>query len=146
MRFNSEGSIRGALDVGRQLTDKISARVNVVAENEKRYNLFEQHRRGAHLAVGFRPWAKSEFRFEAEAQDLEYWGSTTSRFTDQVSSWNGVQSFTGPSTVSPGNGVSRLTASKISYGTASHSITTTAKRATCSPRQAPMILESASIP
>ncbi len=118
LRVNSEGSIRGALDIGRRLTDKIAARVNLVAENEKRYNLFEQHRRGAHLAVSFRPWAKSEFRVEAEAQDLEYWGSTTSRFTDQVSSWNGIQTFAGPSTVSPGNGVSRLTASKISYGAA----------------------------
>ena len=118
LRFNSEGSIRGAIDVNRRLTDTVAARVNLVAENEKRYNLFQQNRRGAHLAVAFRPWAKSELRVEAEAQDLRYWGSTTSRFTDQVSSWNGLTTATGPLTANPGNGVSRLTTSKVSYGTA----------------------------
>jgi iron complex outermembrane recepter protein len=118
LRFNSEGSIRGAIDVNRRLTDSLAARINLVAENEKRYNLFQQNRRGAHLAVGYRPWAKSEIRLEAEAQDLKFWGSTTSRFTDQVSSWNGITTATGPLTTNPGNGVSRLTTSKVSYGTA----------------------------
>ena len=117
-RLNSEGSIRAAFDVNRQLTDQIAARVNVVAENEKRYNMFEQRRRGAHLAASFRPWRKAEFRLEAEAMDLEYYGSTTSRFTDQISSWNGVQSATGPLTANPGNGVSRQTTGKVVYGTA----------------------------
>ena len=57
-------------------------------------------------------------RFEAEAQDLKFWGGTTSRFTDQASSWNGLQSVSAPVAASPGNGVNRITASKISYGAA----------------------------
>jgi iron complex outermembrane receptor protein len=118
VRVNSEGTLRGAFDVNRQLSDRFAARVNLVAENEKRYNLFQQNRRGAHFAAAFRPWRKTEIRIEAEAMDLEYWGSTTSRFTDSLSSWNGTQSATGPLTANPGNGVSRQTTSKIVYGSA----------------------------
>ncbi len=115
-RLNSEGTIRGAIDVNRRLTETIAARVNLVLENEKRYNLFQQNRRGAHLAVAYRPWPKSELRLEAEAHEVKYWGAATSRFTDSVSSWDGITTVTGPLTGNPGNGVSRLTNSRVTYG------------------------------
>ncbi len=117
-RFDTEGGWRGALDLNRRLSERLAARVNLVASDEQRYNLFAQERLGSHLAVSFRPWRKGEFRLEAEAQNLKFWGSTTSRFVDQVSSWDGVRTATGPLTATPGNGVSRLTTAKVSYGTA----------------------------
>ena len=115
LRVDSEGSHRGAIDLGRQITNKIAIRTNLVAEKEKRYNQFEQQRLGAQLAVAFRPWSKTEIRVEGEAQDLSIWGSTTSRFTEQMSSWDGVRVVNGPVTANPGNGVNRQTTDKIIY-------------------------------
>ena len=114
-RFDSEGSRRGAIDLGRQISDTVAVRLNLVAEDEKRYQKFEQQRLGAMLAVSLRPWAKTEIRLEGEAQDLSAWGSTTSRFTDQVSSWDGIRVVNGPVTANPGNGVNRQTTNKIVY-------------------------------
>ncbi len=117
LRVDSEGSHRGAIDLGRKITDTVALRTNLVAEKEKRYNHFEQHRLGAQLAVTFRPWPKTEIRLEGEAQDLSVWGSTTSRFTDQVSAWDGLRVVNGPVTTNPGNGVNRQSTDKIIYST-----------------------------
>jgi iron complex outermembrane receptor protein len=120
LRLDSEGSHRGALDIGRKITERIALRTNLVAEKEKRYNQFEQQRLGAQLALSFRPWPKTEIRIEGEAQDLSVWGSTTSRFADQVSTWNGIKvvgDAANPilTTGAYGNGVGRQTTDKIVY-------------------------------
>lgn len=115
LRVDSEGSHRGAIDIGRKITNTVALRTNLVAEKEKRYNQFAQQRLGAQLAVAFRPWPKTEIRLEGETQDLSVWGSTASRFTDQVSSWDGLRVVNGPVTANPGNGVNRQTTDKIIY-------------------------------
>jgi outer membrane receptor protein involved in Fe transport len=120
LRFDSEGTRRGAIDLGRRLTDSLAVRTNLVAETEKRYNQFEQQRLGAQFAVAFRPWPKSELRLEGDAQDLKAWGSTASRFADQASSWNGIKivgDAANPilTTGAYGSGVGRQTTDKIVY-------------------------------
>ena len=115
LRFDSEGSRRGAIDLGRRLSDKVAVRLNLVAEDEKRYQKFAQERLGAMLAVSLRPWPKTELRLEGEAQDLRAWGVTTARFTDQVSSWDGLRVVHAPVSANPGNGVNRQTTNKIVY-------------------------------
>ncbi len=116
--FDTEGSQRGAIDVNRNVTSALAARVNLLAERGRRFSGFRTERLASHGTLTFRPWPKSEFRIEGEAQDTKAWGAATSVFTDQITSWNGTQSATGPLTANPGNGINRLTTSKITYGVA----------------------------
>ncbi|MBI4624394.1 MAG: TonB-dependent receptor plug domain-containing protein [Verrucomicrobia bacterium] len=72
IRVGSWDDYRGTLDFGRTLIPgKLAARVNLLYQDRKGWREFDRHERtGAALAVTFRPFPKTEIRFDGEYGDV----------------------------------------------------------------------------
>lgn len=65
--LDSFGSHRVQVDINRKLGDKLALRVNLVDRDDKSYLDFAHSSlRAAHGAISFRPFARTQLRFEAE--------------------------------------------------------------------------------
>ena len=72
VRADSEGSLRGSVDVNRQLGPAAAVRVNLLRTDERNWiQTYYNNREGAHLALTFRPWKGGEFRAEVIPEDAE---------------------------------------------------------------------------
>jgi outer membrane receptor protein involved in Fe transport len=72
LRAGSWDDYRGSIDVGRTLIPrKLAARVNLLYQDRKGWREFDRHeRKGAAFAVTYRPFARTEIRFDGEYGDV----------------------------------------------------------------------------
>ena len=119
VRWDSEGSRYGAIDVNRPLGRDTAVRVNVFRQ-ENRYWIPRKFddRSGMHLAALHRPWAKGELRFEGE------YGRSSTNYPPQFARDNNSNYTTGsrvtaPLTVAaPAPGLSRITTDTLVFNPA----------------------------
>lgn len=113
VRADSEGSLRGSVDVNRQLGPAAAVRVNLLRTDERNWiQTYYNNREGAHLALTFRPWKGGEFRAEGEYGKLKR-GRVTTSFADQSSNWNGVPVTSTASAPAGATGLTRFTADRL---------------------------------
>lgn len=114
LRADSEGSLRGTVDLNLPFGRDAALRVNLLSDSDRSWvDTYFRNRVGATLAGTYRPWRRGEFRIEAETGDLKQNWATQS-FSDSLSTWNGVP-FVGPSTTNPAGaaGVGRFTTDRL---------------------------------
>ncbi|MEO7414234.1 MAG: TonB-dependent receptor plug domain-containing protein [Opitutaceae bacterium] len=90
LRTDSEGSIRGTVDLNRSLGSNVALRVNLLETRDRTWvSTYLNDRHGGDIAVTYRPWKRGEFRAEVElgAINTNY---AIPGFTDSTSLWNGV--------------------------------------------------------
>lgn len=114
LRVDSEGSMRGTVDVNLPFGRDAAIRLNLLKDGDRNWvDTYFRDRVGATLAATYRPWKAGEFRLEAETGDLKQNWATAS-FTDSISTWNGV-AFVGPATSNPAGstGIGRFTTDRL---------------------------------
>lgn len=88
LRLGSWEQYRGAVDIGRKVSNTLAVRVNGMLQTQKSWRDFvESDRKGAALAITYRPFKNTEIRFDGEYG--EYERITTNQFLpgDAVSNW-----------------------------------------------------------
>ena len=116
IRVDSEGSLRGTIDVNQAVGKNAAIRVNAVKDSDRTWiDTSFKNLVGATVAATYRPWQAGEFRLEAETGDLKQ-NYARQNFTDSLSTWNGVP-FVGPATSNPAGstGINRFTTDRITY-------------------------------
>jgi outer membrane receptor protein involved in Fe transport len=124
VRVDSEGSLRGSIDVNRKLNDKVAVRVNALAQEQKTWlDRYYDNRYAAAFAATVRPWKNSELRFEGEVMKTEKAGFGYV-FTDTSSLWDRTTVVNAALTANPAasTGLSRHTTDKLVYGPAFNGI------------------------
>ena len=112
---DSEGSVRGALDLNRRLTPNTAVRLNVFDhEGRKWIDRYKEKRRGVDLTGTFRPARGAEIRFEAELGQTRQ-SAYGYVYTDTSSLWDGTTSVSAPLAANPAaaTGLSRFTTDKL---------------------------------
>ena len=95
LRTDSEGSIRGTLDLNRSFSSKAAVRVNLLESRDRNWvSTYFNDRHGADVAGTYRPWKRGEFRTEIELGQIKT-NYAIPGFSDSTSLWNGV-GFDGP--------------------------------------------------
>ena len=116
IRVDSEGSLRGTVDVNQAIGKDAAVRVNLVKDSNRNWiDSYFRNLTGVTVAGTYRPWKSGEFRLEAETGDLKQ-NFVRQNFTDSTSLWNGV-AWSGPQTTNqPGaTGVGRFTVDRLTY-------------------------------
>jgi len=90
VRTDSEGSLRGTVDLNRSIGSKAAVRVNLLETRDRTWvSTYTNNRRGGDIAFTYRPWRRSEFRVEVELGEIDT-NYSIPGFTDSTSLWNGV--------------------------------------------------------
>lgn len=116
IRVDSEGSLRGTIDVNQAIGKDAAIRVNAVKDSDRNWvDTYFKNLVGVTVAGTYRPWKAGEFRLEAETGDLKQ-NYARQSFNDSLSLWNGVP-FVGPATSNPAGstGISRFTTDRLTY-------------------------------
>lgn len=120
VRVDSEGSLRGAVDVNRALGKKLVVRLNALSQQQKTWiDQYYDNRYAADLAATFRPWKNGELRFDGELINTKK-AAYGYVYTDTSSSWDRTTVVSAPLTSNPttASGLSRFTTDKLVYGPA----------------------------
>lgn len=117
LRFlaDSEGSVRGSLDVNRRLSPNVAVRLNAFDhEGRKWIDRYKEARRGVDLTATYRPMRGMEIRLEGELGQTKQ-SAYGYVYSDTGSLWDGVTSVTAPLTANPttASGLSRFTTDKL---------------------------------
>lgn len=109
-RTDSHGSLAGMIDVNGYDGKTLAVRVNAVDQDQKSWVAgYYDLTRAGDITATYRPFAKTEIRFEAEDSERKTLAAPAT-FTDSASNWNGVGVST-PSASAPAGsaGVSPIT-------------------------------------
>lgn len=88
LRVGAWDSYRATLDLGRQMTKNLAVRVNTVLQSTKSWRDYEaSDRKGAALAVTYRPFRNTEIRFDGEYGEFDRILSNPFLPGDSVSAW-----------------------------------------------------------
>jgi outer membrane receptor protein involved in Fe transport len=112
---DSEGSVRGSLDINRRLTPTSAVRLNAFDhEGRKWIDRYKEKRRGVDLTGTLRPMRGMELRFEGELGQTKQ-SAYGYVYTDTSSLWDGTTSVNAPLTANPATatGISRFTTDKL---------------------------------
>jgi outer membrane receptor for monomeric catechols len=112
---DSEGSVRGAIDLNRVLTPQVAVRLNAFEHAGRKWiGRYKEKRRGVDLTGTWRPMRGAEVRLEGEV------GQTNQSafgyvYSDTSSLWDGVTTVSAPLTANPAasTGISRFTTDKL---------------------------------
>jgi len=89
LRTDSRGSLYGAIDANRKLTDQLALRVAAFySDRQLWYDRGSNERRGAFLTGTYLPWKNASLRIDLE--QTRGYATTLRTFTDQTSNWDGV--------------------------------------------------------
>lgn len=104
LRADSEGSLRGSIDMNRKLTPTLAARLNAFVQDRRTWvSGYYDKRKAADLAVTYRPWRGAEVRFEGEYGTSDV-APFRHAFSDAVSLWDGRTTLDAPLTSGSASG------------------------------------------
>lgn len=113
--FDSEGSRRAAVDVSRRLNHLVSARLNLLGQEGRRWlDRYRERKSGIHFAATVRPWRDGELRVETEYLRVER-TNPAYVFSDTSSLWDRSTVVNAPLTANPAaaTGLSRFTNDQV---------------------------------
>lgn len=88
LRVGADEQYRGTIDFGRQLTDSLAARVNLVRDTRKHWrDSLGKERHGAALAATWRPLRNTEIRFDGEYGKVHRVNTNPFLPSDFVTKW-----------------------------------------------------------